>query len=86
MLAGKNNYAFKTDEEVEDVDHMPLSRISIDNLSATLERLASNPNFQNLASTDVNTREAIKSLENLFNDQRFQRSYQFAQKVRSNFM
>ena len=81
MAEGKSNFAFKTGDEGEEIDMTPLNQTSIDNLAATVERLAANPNLQNLASRDVSTREAIKSLRSLFNDQRFQRSYQFAQKV-----
>ena len=47
-------------------------------LTATVERLASNPDLQTL---DSSTRDTIKSLRSLLNDQRFQKSYQFAQKV-----
>ena len=82
MAEGKANFAFKTGDEGEEIDMTPLNQTSIDNLAATVERLAANPNLQNLASRDVSTREAIKSLRSLFNDQRFQKSYQFAQKVR----
>jgi hypothetical protein len=84
-LEGQANYALKTGDEAEEMeaDIMPLNRISTNDLAATVERLAANPNLQNLASRDVSTREAIKSLRSLFNDQRFQVSYQFAQKVRS---
>ena len=81
MAEGKANFAFKTGDEGEEIDMTPLNQTSIDNLAATVERLAANPNLQNLASRDVSTREAIKSLRSLFNDQRFQKSYQFAQKV-----
>ena len=82
-LEGQANYALKTGDEAEEMeaDIMPLNRISTNDLAATVERLAANPNLQNLASRDVSTREAIKSLRSLFNDQRFQVSYQFAQKV-----
>jgi len=83
MAEGKSNFAFKTGDEGEEIDMTPLNQTSIDNLAATVERLAANPNLQNLASRDVSTREAIKSLRSLFNDQRFQRSYQFAQKIES---
>lgn len=48
-------------------------------LTATVERLASNPDLQTL---DSSTRDTIKSLRSLLNDQRFQKSYQFAQKVK----
>lgn len=83
MAEGKANFAFKTGDEGEEIDMTPLNQTSIDNLAATVERLAANPNLQNLASRDVSTREAIKSLRSLFNDQRFQKSYQFAQKIES---
>jgi len=84
-LEGQANYALKTGDEAEEMeaDIMPLNRISTNDLAATVERLAANPNLQNLASRDVSTREAIKSLRSLFNDQRFQVSYQFAQKIES---
>merc|ERR1712223_562096 len=86
MTEGKYNNAFKSNDEGttnEAEDLMPLSRISINNLASTVERLASDPDLQNLASRHSSTREAIKSLRSLFNDQRFQRSYQFAQKIES---
>ena len=56
-----------------------LSRISTHDLLASIERLASDPSMQNL---DVRTLDAIKSLRSLMNDQRFQKSFQFAQKVK----
>lgn len=60
---------------------MPLNRLSTSDLTATVERLASDSGLQNLAARDARMREAIKGLRSLLNDQRFQQSYQFAQKV-----
>lgn len=74
---GKANFAYKTGDEVED---SVLSKYSTMDLTATVERLASNPDLQTL---DSSTRDTIKSLRSLLNDQRFQKSYQFAQKIDS---
>ena len=76
---GKANYGYKTGEE--DEEEFMLSEISTSDLLASIERLASDPSMQNLASRDVRTHDAIKSLRSLMNDQRFQKSFQFAQKV-----
>ena len=82
---GKANFAFGTGDEAymeaEDGDMFNLSRISTGDLAATVERLAADPALQNLASRDPRTLDAIQNLRSLFNDQRFQRSYHFAQKV-----
>ena len=51
MAEGKYNNAFKSNDEGttnEADDLMPLSRISINNLASTVERLASDPDLQNL--------------------------------------
>lgn len=74
---GKANYGYKTGDE----DSFMLSRISTNDLLASIERLASDPLMQSLASKDVRTQDAIKSLRSLMNDQRFQKSFQFAQKI-----
>ena len=58
-----------------------LSRLTSSDLLASIERLASDPSMQTLARRDVRTDDAIKSLRTLINDQRFQKSFQFAQKV-----
>ena len=58
-----------------------LSRLTASDLLASIERLASDPSMQTLARRDVRTDDAIKSLRTLINDQRFQKSFQFAQKV-----
>ena len=81
---GKANAAFTTGDELED---SVLSKYSTMDLTATVERLASNPDLQTLAARDSETRDTsirdtIKSLRSLLNDQRFQKSYQFAQKVK----
>ena len=72
---GKANHGYKTGDE----DVFMLSRISTHDLLASIERLASDPSMQNL---DVRTLDAVKSLRSLVNDQRFQKSFQFAQKVK----
>ena len=74
---GKANYGYKTGDEVED---SVLSKYSTMDLTATVERLASNPDLQTL---DASTRDTIKILRSLLNDQRFQKSYHFAQKVKT---
>ena len=74
---GKANYGYKTGDEVED---SVLSKYSTMDLTATVERLASNPDLQTL---DASTRDTIKILRSLLNDQRFQKSYHFAQKVKN---
>ena len=76
---GKANAAYKTGDEDED---SVLSKYSTMDLTATVERLASNPDLQTLAARDSATRDTINSLRSLLKDQRFQKSYQFAQKVR----
>ena len=76
---GKANAAYKTGDEDED---SVLSKYSTMDLTATVERLASNPDLQTLAARDSTTRDTINSLRSLLKDQRFQKSYQFAQKVR----
>ena len=77
---GRSNYAYKTGEGDDD-NGLMLSRISTSDLAASIERLASDPALANLAARDMTTRDAIKSLRGLLNDQRFQKSFQFAQKV-----
>ena len=77
---GKANFGYsKTGEDVE--DEFMLSRLTSSDLLASIERLASDPSMQTLARRDVRTDDAIKSLRTLINDQRFQKSFQFAQKV-----
>jgi hypothetical protein len=82
---GKANNAYKTgDEEDDDDDEILLSNISTNDLIAAVERLTTDPSMQILASRD----ETIKNLSwirGLFNDRRFQKSFEFAQKVRCNF-
>ena len=58
-----------------------LGSVATSDLAAALERLATDAGMQNLAATDATTRDAITTLRGLFNDQRFQKSFQFAQKV-----
>lgn len=77
---GKANFGYsKTGEDVE--DEFMLSRLTSSDLLASIERLASDPSMQTLARRDVRTDDAIKSLRTLINDQRFQKSFQFAQKI-----
>ncbi len=79
------NMAFTHDEGQEAARVDPkLIGITTSDLAGVLERLASDSGMQNLASTDPTTRNAIASLRGLLNDQRFQKSFQFAQKVSKN--